>query len=212
MMLAPLLAVILLPVCSSYLHSIPQRRNLSPLLLSDENLVNSPGYTSESPVDLATLSCRESMKVAVGLVVTWLLWDAKMKEIMSKVRSKTSPSAQEITLPNGIRFSDEESSRNLLTSMPRKGEKVRLLNNLWLNGLKVPVEGNSGYTNFIWGTPEVEQLAELPNLATCITGLPLGVRRWVTVPSDLAFGDTGMPPFIPSNTGVTYELLLEKVD
>ena len=150
------------------------------------------------------------MKVAVGLVVTWLLWDAKMKEIMSKVRSKTSPSAQEITLPNGIRFSDEESSRNLLTSMPRKGEKVRLLNNLWLNGLKVPVEGNSGYTNFIWGTPEVEQLAgQISEAIRWFIDTWGGAKSAATPTISNRGGDPcdytmicGIPGIVPSTDGV----------
>ncbi len=90
------------------------------------------------------------------------------------------------------------------------GKTVTLNYTLWLyDASKSDHKGaqvQAGPYTYKMGTNAV-----IPGFEQGMTGMKVGGKRTIEIPSSLAYGVAGSPPLIPGNSGVVYEITLNSV-
>lgn len=90
------------------------------------------------------------------------------------------------------------------------GKTVNVTYTLWLyDAGKSDHKGNqmeTGPFSFKLGTNAV-----IPGFEQGVTGMKVGGKRTVEVPSSLGYGVAGSPPKIPGNSGLVFEIVLNSV-
>ncbi|GAB5030521.1 peptidyl-prolyl cis-trans isomerase fkbp16 [Nannochloropsis oceanica] len=119
-------------------------------------------------------------------------------------RLKNAPT---VKLANGVEYQDMTLGSG---ATPHEGDRVAVHYSLYYNGLEVESSRDSSGLaarpyGFNWGTDKgTGSICKGVQLG--MEGMQIGGRRKITVPSDLAFGKKGLPPFIPGDATVLFDV------
>lgn len=119
-------------------------------------------------------------------------------------RIKNAPS---VKLPSGVEYQDMTLGSG---ATPHDGDRVAVHYSLYYNGLEVESSRDSSGLaarpyGFNWGT-EKGTGSICKGVQLGMEGMQIGGRRKITVPADLAFGKKGLPPFIPGDATVLFDV------
>ncbi|MCC7527472.1 MAG: FKBP-type peptidyl-prolyl cis-trans isomerase [Candidatus Melainabacteria bacterium] len=146
-----------------------------------------------------------SKKLAVlALLLTILFAPAtgmEAKSLFSKEKNKLAQ-AQGVTTPSGLRYNDVVVGNG---PAPRQGQRVSVHYTGWLtNGSKFDSSRDRGQPfQFTLGRGEV-----IKGWDEGVASMKVGGRRKLTIPSDLGYGPRGMPPVIPPNATLVFDVEL----
>lgn len=127
--------------------------------------------------------------------------ETEAKGLFSKEKNKLAQ-AQTVTTPSGLRYSDVVVGTG---PSPRQGQTVTVHYTGWLtNGSKFdssrdrrePFQFPLGMGRVIKGWDEG------------VASMKVGGRRKLTIPSNLGYGPGGMPPVIPPNATLVFDVEL----
>ncbi len=123
------------------------------------------------------------------------------KGLFSKDKNKLAQ-AQGVTTPSGLKYQDTVVGNG---PAPRQGQKVSVHYTGWLtNGTKFDSSRDRGQPfQFTLGRGEV-----IKGWDEGVASMKVGGRRKLTIPSDLGYGPRGMPPVIPSNATLVFDVEL----
>ena len=112
-----------------------------------------------------------------------------------------------VTLDSGVQYQDMAIGSG---PSPKLGDRVAVHYSLYYNGLEVESSRDSSGLaarpfGFNWGT-QTGTGAICKGVQLGMEGMQVGGRRKITVPSDLAFGKKGLPPFIPPDATVLFDI------
>ena len=199
-----------------------------------------PGHTVGKPVSSADRSQKELTKLVLSMVILWLSWDAKLQQIYQSARRATGyqhPSAEEgafvtdVGSGNDVRsdftstgtaalqYKDIEVGEGLREV--QSGDSVKLTYTLFYNGMVVVSatdssifvvgSGSGGQVAVTGKSVSANQFLPEKGVSAALEGMRPGGRRRAMLPPELAFGDAGLPPFVPPGAKVVFELNVESV-
>ena len=206
--------------------------NQDPLSALETRLTNSPGYSSSTPISAADRSRLELAKVVVSTAVFLLSVQMKVKELTAKLKNDkdaTSAVNGPALLPNGIQYTDMMSS-SVAPAFPADGDEVVVVAKLFYNGLQVNKNTPAEALAFVchrgsvvpadatstWFEPVLMSAIDaggrvpVTGIAAALSGMAYGTVRKAVLPSSLAFGATGLPPYVPPGASVLYELVMTR--
>jgi hypothetical protein len=210
-----------------------------PLAALEARLKNSPGYVASTPISAADRSRLELAKVVVSTAVFLLSVQIKIKELTSQFNKDAAADSTSSTttgspmlLPNGIQYTDAVPAvASAPLSFPADGDEVVVVAKLFYNGLQVNKNAPTEALAFVcrrgsvvpadatatWFEPRMTALmtdgdgrVPLTGIAAALAGLAYGTQRKAVLPSSLAFGSTGLPPYVPPGASVLCELTMTK--
>lgn len=120
---------------------------------------------------------------------------------------KRVKNAPVVKLPTGVEYQDMAIGSG---ATPHEGDRVAVHYSLYYNGLEVESSRDSSGLaarpfGFNWGT-EKGTGAIVKGVQQGMEGMQIGGRRKITVPPELAFGKKGLPPFIPPDATVLFDV------
>lgn len=123
------------------------------------------------------------------------------KGLFSKEKNKLAQ-AHEVTTPSGLRYRDTVVGNG---PSPRQGQRVSVHYTGWLtDGSKFDSSRDRGQPfTFSLGRGEV-----IKGWDEGVASMKIGGRRKLTIPSDLGYGPRGMPPVIPPNATLIFDVEL----
>ncbi len=141
---------------------------------------------------------------ALAALLTILLAPAtgmEAKGLFSKEKNKLAQ-AQDVTTPSGLKYHDTQVGNG---PAPRQGQKVSVHYTGWLtDGSKFDSSRDRGQPfQFTLGKGEV-----IKGWDEGVASMKVGGRRKLTIPSQLGYGPRGMPPVIPSNATLVFDVEL----
>lgn len=145
-----------------------------------------------------------SKKLAALAALTILFASAtgmEAKGLFSKEKNKLAQ-AQDITTPSGLKYHDIKVGNG---ASPRQGQTVFVHYTGWLtNGSKFDSSRDRGQPfDFPLGQGRV-----IKGWDEGVASMKIGGRRKLTIPSDLGYGPRGMPPVIPPNATLIFDVEL----
>jgi len=147
-----------------------------------------------------------SKKLAALAALTILFASAtgmEAKGLFSKEKNKVAQAqAQDITTPSGLKYHDIKVGTG---ASPRQGQTVFVHYTGWLtNGSKFDSSRDRGQPfDFPLGQGRV-----IKGWDEGVASMKIGGRRKLTIPSDLGYGPRGMPPVIPPNATLIFDVEL----
>ena len=145
-----------------------------------------------------------SKKLAALAALTILFAPAtgmEAKGLFSKEKNKLAQ-AQGVTTPSGLKYQDTVVGSG---PAPRQGQRVSVHYTGWLtNGSKFDSSRDRGQPfQFNLGQGEV-----IKGWDEGVASMKVGGRRKLTIPSNLGYGPRGMPPVIPPNATLVFDVEL----
>jgi peptidylprolyl isomerase len=145
-----------------------------------------------------------SKKLAALAALTILFAPAtgmEAKGLFSKEKNKLAQ-AQGVTTPSGLKYQDTVVGSG---PSPRQGQRVSVHYTGWLtNGSKFDSSRDRGQPfQFSLGQGEV-----IKGWDEGVASMKVGGRRKLTIPSNLGYGPRGMPPVIPPNATLVFDVEL----
>lgn len=143
---------------------------------------------------------------AVAALLTILFAPAtgmEAKGLFSKEKNKLAQAqGQTVTTPSGLKYQDTVVGNG---PSPRQGQRVSVHYTGWLtNGSKFDSSRDRGQPfQFSLGQGEV-----IKGWDEGVASMKVGGRRKLTIPSNLGYGPRGMPPVIPSNATLVFDVEL----
>jgi FKBP-type peptidyl-prolyl cis-trans isomerase len=107
--------------------------------------------------------------------------------------------------PSGVKYWDIEMGQG---SSAEKGHVVKVLYEAWVENGK-EFDGSTSAekpTIFTLGAGQV-----VPGWEEGMEGMKVGGKRQIHVPADLAYGAAGVPPLVPPNSNVIFDVMLIEV-
>lgn len=191
-----------------------------------------PGHVTTNPISLRDSSRVQLAKVVVGLAVSYITLKVKYEAFTSSVipalapRNSTAISGNMrsdqsfVKLSNGITMQDTVVGNEMI----EVGDRVSIETTLFYNGLPVEsVNSDLAATPLLFGSDELvskvfgafyvgrNELA-VSSGYEILKGMRLGGKRKLLLPSALAFGDKGFPPYVPPNAFVVYDIQMKPYD
>lgn len=126
---------------------------------------------------------------------------------MNDTKPQRVKNAPVVTLDSGVQYQDMAIGSG---PSPKLGDRVAVHYSLYYNGLEVESSRDSSGLaarpfGFNWGT-QTGTGAICKGVQLGMEGMQVGGRRKITVPSELAFGKKGLPPFIPPDATVLFDV------
>jgi len=120
---------------------------------------------------------------------------------------KRLKNAPVVKLPSGVEYQDMSIGSG---ATPQLGDRVAVHYSLYYNGLEVESSRDSSGLaarpyGFNWGSGSGSG-SICKGVQLGMEGMQIGGRRKITVPSELAFGKKGLPPFIPGDATVLFDV------
>ena len=180
-----------------------------------------PGETNKEPLSTATASRIELAKMIVSAAILYMTIQLNLEKAVAKWMPDGLGVDNIINAADGVKFEDIYLGEGELI---REGNIFTADCKLFYNGLPVDMptgnsysvtlndggDGKSSDSNIIiasYSTQDKDQ-EDLTGLMKGMKGLRVGGRRKIVVPPALAFGDRGLPPYIPPNANVLYDVKL----
>lgn len=173
---------------------------------------NGPGETEAKPNSMATNSRNELAKVIVASAIFYMTVQINIEKALSKwlPQSNDMRNTGVQEFPNGIKYQDITIGNGPELQM---GDIFEAKCKLFYNGLEIEnnmlTEGAS--LNSLVTTFQKNDTYPMAGVIDGLNGLRVGGRRKIVLPSNLAFGDIGLPPYIPPNASVLYDINLVQI-
>jgi FKBP-type peptidyl-prolyl cis-trans isomerase len=121
------------------------------------------------------------------------------------VSRPTPVSGEGIAAPSGVKYWDIQSGEG---TPAVKGHVVKVLYKAWVEGGKMFDSSTSldKPTIFTLGAGQV-----IPGWEEGMEGMKAGGKRQIRVPAELAYGAAGVPPIVPPNSNLIFDVLLIEV-
>jgi FKBP-type peptidyl-prolyl cis-trans isomerase len=121
------------------------------------------------------------------------------------VSHPTPVSGEGLAAPSGVKYWDIQNGNG---SPAAKGHVVKVLYKAWVEGGKMFDSSTSldRPTVFTLGAGQV-----IPGWEYGMEGMKAGGTRQIRVPADLAYGAAGLPPIVPPNSNLIFDVLLIEV-
>jgi len=205
------------------------------IILRNEMLkpIQSPGETSLLPISINAKGRLEIAASVISTAIFLLSLSIKWQETFNRDNDINS-SIQELPysnkeikyskdinkMDNGIKIMNQKLNKNNIQLIP--GDKLQIVIKLFFNGLEIDYMNNN--KNNIYEI-DMDSLLDMdkidfdklninlpfPCLKDIISNMSVGSKTKLSIPSNLAFGQAGLPPFVPGNVAILCEISLLKI-
>lgn len=161
-----------------------------------------PGYTNEVPLTLAETSRMDMARIVLSATILYLTYSTKFKGFYQKYVDPVSKD-RFTQLDNGVKYRDISQGPGALCT----GDKITVEAGIFYNGLEVQkcADFSFDYTENSFEAI-IRSYLPFPEISSSLVGMTVGSHRQVIIPPELAYGDKGLPPFVPSNAAVTLDV------
>lgn len=205
----------------------------SMLILQNEFLkpLRSPGETSYIPI---SINAKGRLEIAVNVISAAIFiltlsiklqetlnWDKETNysiQDLSSINNKYSNDIEK--LENGIKYTNEKRSSSCDIKL-NHGDKLQVIIKLYYNGLELSYMNNNSMNIYEIKedmpidsrliTDKINIKVPFPALKNIINNIPIGSITKISIPPALAFGKEGFPPFVPADSTILCEILLQKI-
>lgn len=186
------------------------------------------------PISTADRSRIELAKLVVSTAVIWLTINVKVKDLWGKLKLGKSEQGStgepgSVLLANGIQYTDYYELSSGGYDEPRIGDDVVVVMKLFFNGLQINKDKASETLSFSClqgedgsrasssssslryvGAGERSPEGTPVGLTSAMEGMKYGVKRKALLPANLAFGESGMAPYVPPGAAVLCEMTMSR--
>lgn len=204
------------------------------IILRNELLkpIQSPGETSLLPISINAKGRLEIVASVISTAIFLLTLSIKWQETFNR-DSNINSTIQELSyfnneskyskdinqMDNGIKIMNQKLNKNNIQLIP--GDKLQIVIKLFFNGLEIDYNNKKKNVYEI----DMDTLLDMdkidfdkldinlpfPCLKDIINNMSVGSKTKLSIPSDLAFGQSGLPPFVPGNVSILCEISLLKI-
>lgn len=188
--------------------------------------IEGPGHIQANPISLRDSTRMQLAQVVVGLAVSYITVKMKYEEFTTKFIPALAPRNSTtidgnmnndqsfIKLSNGIILQDTIVGNEII----EVGDRVSIESSLFYNGLPVDnINGDLAKNPLLYGSNEVptklfamfklgKNEGAINNGYEALKGMRMGGKRKLLVPPAQAFGDEGLPPYVPPKAFVVFDI------
>ena len=204
------------------------------IILRNELLkpIQSPGETSLLPISINAKGRLEIAASVISTAIFLLTLSIKWQETFN--RDNINSSIQELQysnnetkyskdinqMDNGIKIMNQKLNNNNIQLIP--GDKLQIVIKLFYNGLEIDYNNKKNDNVYEIDTDTLLDMDKIdfdkldinlpfPCLKDVIKKMSVGSKTKMSIPSNLAFGQSGLPPFVPGNVSILCEISLLKI-
>ena len=219
-----LLLLLLLGGCSGFAPRNAELNAHRDRVLSLQISKKGPGETNKEPLSTSTSSRIEVAKMIVSAAILYMTVQLNVEKAVAKWLPDGLGVDNIIDAADGVKFEDIYIGDG---DVLRAGNTFTADCKLFYNGLPIdiPIGDISSASMETYGSSENNRGNSILSTTFSVTdtnekhlgimkgmeGLRVGGRRKIVVPPALAFGNRGLPPYIPPNANVLYDLKLLSV-
>lgn len=178
-----------------------------------------PGETNKEPLSTSTASRIELAKAIVSAAILYMTIQLNVEKAVAKWIPDGLGVDNIVNAEDGVKFEDIYLGDG---DVIQPGNIFTADCKLFYNGLPIDMptvydssvvtssDSDSDILMALYSKRDEDQ-KHLIGVMKGMEGLRVGGRRKIVVPPTLAFGDTGLPPYIPPNANVLYDVKLISV-
>lgn len=188
-----------------------------------------PGETSYIPININARGRLELAASVISTAIFILTLSIKLQEtlnwnnkevVLDKKKNIYSNNIEQ--LDNGIKYINQIYDNNSKNNEFFTGDRIQILIKLFFNGLEIKnnkddynkifyIEKDMIINNNMIDFDKLEINVPFQCLQDVIKDIPIGSITKISIPSELAFGNIGFPPFVPPDAPILCEISLLKL-